>query len=351
MKHIMKRIFYTLLVLSAGLIGCNNELDINAPWQDVSIVYGMLDEQSDTNWVRIHRGYLGTEGIAGGSQQPDSLYYQNISVYMEELDKNDNVINTFQLTQDNSKDLDTGFFTTQGFHLYRLDQKVNQANSYRLIIEKPNNEGPQISATTPVVADFNITRPIGQQKVSFGLNGQDFDWQQAKYARIYQSYLRFYYVEINALDASDSVRTYVDYKLSNVFGTTLDGSGQDISNNVKYEQFYRFLFNAIGPKENVKRFFRGMDVYVVAGADDLATYISVSQPAEGIVQDKPLFTNVTNGIGIFSSTGTAEKLAMRLSNPSIDSLIKGIYTCDLMFGKASQADTCFCLVPGKFICN
>lgn len=347
----MKRIIFTLIVFSVALVGCNNELEINAPWEDVSVVYGMLDEQSDTNWVRIHRGYLGTEGINGGSQQPDSLYYQNITVYVEELDKNGNVINTFPLAQDNTSNLDTGFFTTQGFRLYRLDQKVNTASSYRLVIDKPNNEGPQVTATTPIVEDFNITKPIGQQRISFGIRGQDFDWQQARAARIYQSYLRFYYVEINAFDASDSIRTWVDYKLSNVFGTTLDGSGQDISNNVKYEQFYRFLYNAIGPKENVKRFFRGMDVYVVAGADDLATYISVSQPAEGIVQDKPLFTNVNNGIGIFSSIGKAEKLAMRLSGPSIDSLIKGIYTCDLMFGKASQADTCFCLVPGAFICN
>ena len=221
----MKRLIYTLLVLSAILVACNNEIEINAPWEDVTIVYGMLNEEDDTNWVRIHRGYLGTEGINGGNQQPDSLYYSSIDVYIEELDKNDVVLNAYQLTEDATKSLDSGFFTTQGFRLYRLDQKVNTASRYRLRIYKQNNDGDQVSAVTPIVENFDISKPIGQQRISFGPRGQDFDWDAAKYARIYQSYLRFYYVEINAFNPGDSVRKYVDYNLSNKIGTTIDGNG------------------------------------------------------------------------------------------------------------------------------
>jgi hypothetical protein len=35
--------------------------------------------------------------------------------------------------------------------------------------------------------------------------------------------------------------------------------------------------------------------------DDIYTYINVNEPSIGIVQKKPEFTNVVNGIGVFSS--------------------------------------------------
>jgi hypothetical protein len=155
---------------------------------------------------------------------------------------------------------------------------------------------------------------------------------------------------MNASQHSDSTRKFVDYKLETTIGSDL-GGGDEIKKTVSYDAFYRYLFNTIGEKPNVIRFFRGIDIYVVAGGDDLATYISVSQPAQGIVQDKPLFTNVSNGIGLFSSIGNAENVDVDLSIPSVDSLVRGIYTCELMFGKTSQQDTCFCAEPGKLICN
>ena len=96
-----------------------------------------------------------------------------------------------------------------------------------------------------------------------------------------------------------------------------------------------------------------MDLYVVCAADDLTTYINVSQPSTGIVQDKPFFTNVNNGAGIFSSSNVVNRKDMQLSTISLDSLFNGIYTCGLRFGKQIGIDTCFCFTPGAggWICE
>ena len=34
--------------------------------------------------------------------------------------------------------------------------------------------------------------------------------------------------------------------------------------------------------------------------EDLYTYMAVNEPFEGIVQERPVFTNINNGIGLFS---------------------------------------------------
>ncbi|MGB0349470.1 MAG: hypothetical protein ACPGD9_06270, partial [Schleiferiaceae bacterium] len=72
---------------------------------------------------------------------------------------------------------------------------------------------------------------------------------------------------------------------------------------LSYEAYYKFLYNNIGPTEDLARIFKGIDVEIWAAADDYATYINVNQPSQGIVQEKPMFTNVDGGIGLFSSRG------------------------------------------------
>lgn len=341
LKDMMKTV--ALVTTLFMLLACNNELEINAPYKDITVVYSALDAADDTNWVRVHKSYLGTEGITGGNSNPDSLYYNNLLVKIEELDGNGNTTGQWALQRDNvSHQMDSGFFTTEGFHLYRLDQLLNTSRTYRLVIEKLDGTGPQVTATTPMVNNFNITEPKGLLPISFGKNGEVFAWSQARNARIYQGFIRLHYVEVANGSLADSSRKYVDYNFPVSYGTSLNGGGQDIDVNLGYDTYYRFLFNSIGVNENVKRFFRGIDMYVVAGADDLATYINVSQPAEGIVQDKPFYSNVTNGAGIFSSRANTSKLGIKLSGASLDSLVKGIYTCDLRFARASAGDTCLC---------
>jgi hypothetical protein len=99
----------------------------------------------------------------------------------------------------------------------------------------------------------------------------------------------------------------------------LNGSGT-FTSELSYEAYYRFLYNNIGPTDDLVRIFKGIDVEIWAAADDYATYINVNQPSQGIVQEKPMFTNVDGGIGLFSSRGRAIKKNVKLSASSMDSL-------------------------------
>ena len=43
-----------------------------------------------------------------------------------------------------------------------------------------------------------------------------------------------------------------------------------------------------------------VELFFTVGSEDLYTYMAVNEPFEGIVQERPIFTNINNGIGLFS---------------------------------------------------
>jgi hypothetical protein len=65
--------------------------------------------------------------------------------------------------------------------------------------------------------------------------------------------------------------------------------------------FYTILGSHIPVDPGVNRVASKMEYIFTVAADDLNTYMEVTEPSFTIVQEKPPFTNVTNGIGIFSS--------------------------------------------------
>ena len=132
----MNKKFWIYALVFVVTMGCNDELKVNADWKDVSIIYGVLNKSKTTNYIRIHRGYLGDEGIDAGSQNPDSLYYPELSVKINLL-LNGQTVKTLELTKDESIVLDSGFFTTDQYHTYRIDRRLNGGDTiFQLFVDK-----------------------------------------------------------------------------------------------------------------------------------------------------------------------------------------------------------------------
>ena len=60
---------------------------------------------------------------------------------------------------------------------------------------------------------------------------------------------------------------------------------------------------------------------MTVGTEDLDTYLKVNEPITGIVQQRPVFTNINNGIGIFSSRYTFTLSQIDLTDFTKDYLI------------------------------
>ena len=61
------------------------------------------------------------------------------------------------------------------------------------------------------------------------------------------------------------------------------------------------------------------------GAQDLKTYIDVNQPFSGIVQERPVFSNIDNGVGLFSSRYTYDEIkGIELTNSTLNYMINDL---------------------------
>ena len=92
--------------------------------------------------------------------------------------------------------------------------------------------------------------------------------------------------------------------------TTLDGT-----------KFFNYLSNNLEEDNTVTREFISLDLVITIGTSDLATYITLNAPFDGIVQERPTFSNINNGLGLFSSRYTYEKLNVGLSPATVIYLI------------------------------
>lgn len=335
----MKKIL-AFSLLAAAFTACDNTLDINASYDVENVVYGLLDKDQDTQWVRLHRTYLGTDGLLAGATHSDSLYFDEANLFLAELGANGTVLSTAPLVRKDTQLLDPGIFTTENYRLYYTTVDLDPSRTYRLTGFIPGNNN--FSAETPLVGNIEITKPKGFQKISFGIKNAEFSWDAAKNARLYQTYLHFHYKEAPRNRPQDSTLKTITYALPTRTGANLNGTGS-FTSELSYESFYQYVHNAIGESNQVVRVFRGIDVEVLAAADDFATYINVSQPSQGVVQEKPLFTNIDGGIGLFSSRARAVKEKVELSTASLDSLWRGVHTCNMGWVDFQGIDTVICV--------
>ena len=70
------------------------------------------------------------------------------------------------------------------------------------------------------------------------------------------------------------------------------------------DRFFNFLRTRLIKDDGIVRSFEGIDLVMTVGTEDLNTYIQVNEPLSTINQQRPLFTNIENGLGLFSSRFT-----------------------------------------------
>ena len=73
-------------------------------------------------------------------------------------------------------------------------------------------------------------------------------------------------------------------------------------------------------KSNKSRTFKDLTIEVTLGSQDLKTYMLVNEEITGIVQERPAFSNIENGLGLFSSRYIVRYPHINLSASSLDYL-------------------------------
>jgi hypothetical protein len=79
MKFIVK---ISCWLLFSVLVACSNDIEINAPYQDIAVVYSFLDQNEPVQYIRIEKVYQNNASLstAEGAKLSDSLYFDSLEV-------------------------------------------------------------------------------------------------------------------------------------------------------------------------------------------------------------------------------------------------------------------------------
>lgn len=339
---------WKLLILCLSFWSCSNEIKIAAPWKETIIVYGLLDPAASVNYIRIQKAFLDPNGNAYQFlETTDSIYPINLDVKLL-VRKNGAIIDTIFPQKINGIDegikKDTGLFSTAPNYLYKISKPIldsrlisggSEDYEYELKV-KNKATGYECSSktyTTGLLESFSPVSPGAKNITIYDKTNSYLSvyYREGRFVKSYDMIIRFWYKEIQKSDTNIQTIKSFDWDIfKNKATKSLVGYETELL-AVPGNIFYEILKANIQPQANIKREALYCDVEYYGVGEDLYTFIQVNQPSIGIIQKKPEYSNIVNGLGIFSSRYITAIRKVPIS-PEMKSVLKtSVYCKDLNF--------------------
>lgn len=359
MRSGLTKLFF---ILAAGIVfnSCKTDFDLIAPYKESVAVYGLLSQSDSVNYIRVNKVFLGAGDATGFAQIKDSVYFKpgELSVSVEKY-FNGTKKQTYLFTESYEKPLSPGAFNPDQL-IYKSTQPFKSDSAgkefeYHLIV-KNNNTGSVFTSKTTLVHDYtsaactnipsgcfltlnNVNLAVsspGTVKIKFGT---------AVNARVCNFWMRFYYHD--SLYAGGVAPQFIDIHFPNRKASTLLG-GEVMDYSFGGDYYYKTIAGAIKDDPSVVRCRTADSVnfYIVSGGEELNLYNEINGTVSAFGQEKPIYTNIENGVGVFSARYTKKinKPYYNCNNgpsqtgvityQSLDQLALGPFTNHLRFTKS-----------------
>jgi len=315
-------------------ISCDNTIDLTAEFKDIPVVYGILSQVDEDHYIKIERAFLGGDNSNAFdlAQIADSIYYEDLDVKIEHVNSGE----TFTLTKVNGDDegieREDGIFATSPNWLYKFSTELEEGDDYILRINRGDDK-PEVTATTTIVSDFNFISPVMPTDININYRAFPISWRKKDGIAFYDLKMQFHYLEEDADNLGTFNEKTIEWDIFDNLAAEDFGGPSSFGFNFEGEQFYQFIGGALDPINGRKRIFTSLDFVVDAGAQELFDYINIGQANTGITSSQviPTYTNLSEGVGVFSSRNRVFYEGFTLRAESRDSLANGIYTNGLGF--------------------
>jgi hypothetical protein len=318
------------LLMAMCLFSCSKEFSSNAPYKDVTVVYGILDADETDHYIKIYKGFLTDGNAFEAAQEYDSLYYfDKIDVVMEEY--NGTHLNaTIPLKDTVVERDDMGDFAAPDQLVYHFSRTLNRDYTYRLVITN-RETGRTITAETPIIGSFFLSSPSDHTS-AVGIHGTmktDIKYSQPANAYSYDVYQTFYYIERNKV-TQEEVRKSIRRKINPRPATTT---------TVQYipAVLLNVIASNVKPDPTVDRYISVdscLKFEVWAASETLYNYVVNNSISGSVVLDKLDYTNIQcedgRVTGILASRRHVEGWH-GLTTPSQEELVHGEITGNLGF--------------------
>ena len=332
----MKTNFLLVLGICAALFtqyGCSNEVEVIGIWKDIPVVYGVIDQQKDTNYLRIERAYLPpNQSALDVAKMVDSLYFDTADVDVElYADLNGvwvpwpNPVERVDLVAEGIV-RDSGIFANNPSYAYRVIGNTTLDLELRIINHKTGNtftaytenafadnngtSGPNLRLE-PYYSLFSPVQPVAWR--TFDNQGNEvyadisIEVLGSSFAAIYDFKFLFHYKEYDINNPSVMVSKSIEWRAVADF---IPPTENQIKSTVNGEAFFRFLESNLSDVTgtNIRRCAGYLEVYADGGSASIKDYILAMQANEGFIgglYPADPYSNVVGGYGIF---GTSDRL-------------------------------------------
>jgi len=346
-----------VLVTATCMWGCSTDLEINAPYEDITVVYGLLNPIDSIHFVKINKAYLGQGDALEFAQIADSNEWSTEALTAAKIHRvlNGQRISTFVLNDTLLTNREPGTFYSPNQRMYYFSDPfrlvvgptgsqttfyLDAQSTYELDLEV---KGEKISALAPMVNDFsfqNVDQNLGVD-VNFvnsstgAFTNFELNWNSSTDGKRYVAEFEFNYSEVVGMETfPKSVRDRFGTAVS-----TNSSASEPLSVTLDGQQFYSTIAARTSPNAGVsRRIFTGLNFIVSVANEDFHTFLTLSEPVSGIIEDRPSFSNITNGYGIFAGRYTKSIIGKRLGPRSLDELCNGSITGSFGFCSGLPAD-------------
>lgn len=339
----MKKDFFYLMFFFITLFSaCSSDLQVIGKYKETFVVYGLLDQSKAQQYIKINKAFLGEGNAYNYAQIKDSTQLNHaLNVKLKRLSDGAEYILT---PTDTAKNSGIFYSPDQANAIYSFNSPhgVLVTNSdYQLII-KDNETGTEVSSKTSLISDCTFTSPYPTTLafsfiVSSIPNYHVFiKWNTGKNARLYQTIIRLNYIDSTI---NGNIEQHLDWVFPEQKTQFLSG-GEVMSTDFFGQDFLQYIGNQLNDFSGlIARRVEKVDIISIAAGEELNIYMEVNKPSTGIIQQKPEYTNITNGLGVFSSRFYKAPFSRPLSGPTIDAIACGQFTRHLKF-ENSQGILC-----------
>jgi hypothetical protein len=314
------------------MVGCNNDLDLTAPTKDIPIVYGVFSKLETDHYIRIEKAFIDDEIPAADlAIDSENFLYDDITVQIIkdgiaiDLERIDGSTEGFPR--------ETGFFDNDPNVLYKLE---NVGFSGNQTITLNIDRGPGfdlVTSSTQIVNNIELKLPNPLQGDKLDIR-PDPDrpttlvFAPASNSKIFDIFITFHYKEISSAgQVSEKEVVWTFTRNQDVDGTGLQTAKNDGLN------FYNLLLENIPVEPGVVRRFTKFSIDIVGGGQAIRDYVALTQANTGITSSQavPNFSNLSEGLGIFSSKFTYHLDSLDISQVGRLELESGEILSDLNF--------------------
>ena len=321
-------IFLTIILSLTILNSCDNGFSIfSGDGEEVTIVYGYLDVDADTNYLKITKSFTGNALELAPDYSASNYDYKLDVKLIGKFASKPGVVDIVELDTTSvfkPYDPDGIFYSGVNQTLYYTTEKLLENQEYQLVITR--NDGEVIKSKVKTICGATVRKPMNN--ISFESNITNrIEWRSNPFnqlAAYYEVVGYFHYKQINPgeLDTTyHKMRWYVG-----------SGTGEELYNSSNLNMFVNYtpttFYSKLSSDSNIanntstytRRFVDCFEIVITSTGDELYNYILIQNSGSAIM-DTPEYTNIENGVGIFSSRSVCSK-KFEVNDHSINTLIR-----------------------------